>query len=378
MVGQFALGLAITAPLVMLCNLSLRHVQATDTRKEFSFGNYLSLRLYSTLLFLALLIVILFFSRYPYSTAAIVAGIGLAKALESISDLFFGLMQQQERMDLIARSMIFKGPLSLFMIGTGLFYTGDIRWGVLGLIVSHALLLVFYDIPNGVLLVGGGGRMHWKTIRPMGSPILLGKIAWLALPLSAAQMLISLNANVPRYFVEKFSGEYLLGIFAAQASLLLAGNQIVNALGQSCIPRLSYYYASNQRFAYKRLLVQLCGVGLALGLLGWIAAILMGRFFLTVLFSADYSNHVEVLQWIMLGSAASFVGSFLGYGITATRQFSSFLIPYLALLVFIISVSWLLIPRWGIVGAAWVQGLSGIGYCLVPLFIFATIRRKNT
>src|ERR1043166_3883519 len=48
MVGQFALGLAITAPALMFSNLQLRSVLATDASGEYSFGDYLGLRLVMT------------------------------------------------------------------------------------------------------------------------------------------------------------------------------------------------------------------------------------------------------------------------------------------------------------------------------------------
>src|ERR1043165_9211480 len=44
MVGQFALALAVTAPVLMFTNLQLRSVQATDARKDYAFGDYLALR----------------------------------------------------------------------------------------------------------------------------------------------------------------------------------------------------------------------------------------------------------------------------------------------------------------------------------------------
>ena len=37
-IGQFALALAITAPVLMLTNMWLRAVQATDTSSEFEFA----------------------------------------------------------------------------------------------------------------------------------------------------------------------------------------------------------------------------------------------------------------------------------------------------------------------------------------------------
>src|SRR3954469_7592651 len=49
-VGQFALGLAVTAPILMFSNLQLRAIQATDARREYRFGHYLALRLATTAL----------------------------------------------------------------------------------------------------------------------------------------------------------------------------------------------------------------------------------------------------------------------------------------------------------------------------------------
>lgn len=39
-VGQFALALAITTPIVFFFNLQLRIVQATDARSEYAFSDY--------------------------------------------------------------------------------------------------------------------------------------------------------------------------------------------------------------------------------------------------------------------------------------------------------------------------------------------------
>src|SRR5467141_2714208 len=41
-VGQFALGLALTAPIMLFANLQLSALQATDARREFRFGHYLA------------------------------------------------------------------------------------------------------------------------------------------------------------------------------------------------------------------------------------------------------------------------------------------------------------------------------------------------
>lgn len=47
-VGQFSLGLAITAPIMLFASLQLRAVQATDARLQFQFRDYAGLRILNT------------------------------------------------------------------------------------------------------------------------------------------------------------------------------------------------------------------------------------------------------------------------------------------------------------------------------------------
>src|SRR5947209_3750081 len=42
-VGQFALGFAVAAPVVLLANLQLSALQATDATRAYRFGHYLAL-----------------------------------------------------------------------------------------------------------------------------------------------------------------------------------------------------------------------------------------------------------------------------------------------------------------------------------------------
>ncbi|MEO1184920.1 MAG: lipopolysaccharide biosynthesis protein, partial [Cyanobacteria bacterium J06636_27] len=78
MVGQFTLGLAITAPVIMFTNLHLRSVQATDAKQQFLFNDYLGLRLLSTGLALLIIAAITFISGYEKETLLVILLIGVA------------------------------------------------------------------------------------------------------------------------------------------------------------------------------------------------------------------------------------------------------------------------------------------------------------
>ena len=92
--GQYIIALAISAPVFMFAGLDLRTLQATDNNGEGRFIEYLSLRLMSGSIALALVPAIAIAWGYRADTLAVIAGVGLGRFFLLISDTFNGLMQK--------------------------------------------------------------------------------------------------------------------------------------------------------------------------------------------------------------------------------------------------------------------------------------------
>ncbi|HAZ49443.1 MAG TPA: polysaccharide biosynthesis protein [Cyanobacteria bacterium UBA11369] len=404
-VGQFTLGLAVTAPIVMLTNLQLRSVQATDAKHQYLFGDYLGLRLIGTGLALLLIGGITLNAGYRWETSLVVFTIGLAKGFESISDVFYGLIQQHERMDRIAISMMIKGPLSLVLLGAGLYFTGSVLWGTVGLVIAWAFVLFAYDIRSGSLLLGreassllpptlkrgatqtktacavygSKGGMQSKipnSLYPRWHLKTLNKLVWLSLPLGLVMMLIALNGNIPQYFIEHYWGEGELGVFAAIAYLMVAGNMVVNALGQSASPRLAKYYAAGNRSAFRSLLVKLVVIGAILGGAAILVALVAGREILTLLYRPEYAQQKDLFVWLMVAAGIGYISSFLGYGMTAARYFR-IQIPLFAAATGTAAIACLwLIPIMGSLGAAIALILAAIVQAIFSLGVIVYALHK--
>lgn len=361
MVGQFALGLAITAPVILFANLQLLAVQATDARDQYHFADYLTLRLVTTLLALMVISGIVYVAGYRRETALVILLVGLAKAFEAVSDVFYGLFLRHERMERMAVSMIIKGLLSLAALSLGVYLTGSVVWGVVGMGFAWALVLFGYDIKSGAWVLNrfpqstagaetergpaSGLRLRWAPDR-------LVSLAWLALPLGFVMMLISIKASIPRYFVENYMGEGELGIFAAMAYIIVAGTTVVNALGRSTSPRLARYYAEGDVARFRWLLIRAAGIGVLLGVVGVLAALVAGREILTILYTPEYAENTDVFLWLMVAAGLEYVASFLGYGMTAAR-YLRVQAPLFALAACSVALAcWWLVPAAGLRGAA--------------------------
>jgi O-antigen/teichoic acid export membrane protein len=181
-------------------------------------------------------------------------------------------------------------------------------------------------------------------------------------------VLISLNTNIPRYFVEHYLGEAALGYFAALAYVMLAGQTVMGALGQSAIPRLARYYQSN-RAAFKRLLAKMLLVAAAVGAAGILVAVLWGCPLLTLLYRRDYAQHADVFVWVMIAAAISYLLSVFGYALTSQRILRSQVPLVGAMAVVSTVVCFFAVPAFGIVGAAVALVASNLVGALIGAFL---------
>ncbi|NHC34193.1 oligosaccharide flippase family protein [Scytonema millei] len=381
MVGEFTLGLAVTAPVIMLTNLQLRTIQATDVKQQYIFADYLALRLIATGLGLLIIGGIILVAKYSWEMSLVIIVIGLARAADSISDVFYGLFQQQERMDRIAVSMMIKGLLSPLFLGLGVYLTRTVLWGAVGLAIAWTVVLLCYDIRSGALLLNTHSREPQNEVfekrnlatrlRPHWHLKTLRTLALFSLPLGFVMMLITLSTNIPRYFIEYYLGERELGIFAAISYLMVATAMVVNALGQSASPRLAKYYAAENGTAFRSLLLKLVGIGILLGGTGVLVASVAGRELITLMYRPEYAEQSELLVWLMVATAIADTASFLGYGMSAARYFNIQL-PLFTLVTGTSAIAcfWL-IPAYGLLGAAIAAIISAIvqmGFSLGVIF----------
>jgi O-antigen/teichoic acid export membrane protein len=387
LVGEFALALAITAPIVLGAGLSLRSIQATDAAAEYPFGDYLLVRLLTTAAAGAVIAGIAWFSDYGWHKAAIILVVGLAKAFESISDIFYGLLQQHERMDRIALSMMIKGPLSLMALGAAIYLSGDLLLGVCGLAAAWFLLLIVYDVRNGASVLKAASNSE-RTSAKFGPALARQlKLGWrpralvtltlLALPVGIVMALVSFNSNIPRYFIEHDLGAWDLGIFAAVADPLAAGTVVVNALGQSTVPRLAQYYAGRDYRAYSSLMRKLLGLGLAIGIGGVLLIWLAGRPILLLIYRPEYADSVGLFLWLGVGAGISYFASLLGYAMTAARYLRAQLPVFLVTTLVTVAGCAILIPRYRLTGAAIAMMLAAISQAIGSAAVIAHALRSQ-
>jgi len=348
-VGRFSLGSAIATPLIMFSGLQLRAVFVTDAEDKYSFRDILGIRLLLMPLTVAVVAVI-GLAAYSRPQALAITIFACARSIESVSDIFYGLFQKNERMDLMARSLLIKGPAALVLFGMVFAVTRNLVGALVGMAVAWAIPLFLFDIPWGRKLAAG---TDLDSIRPRWSWSAFKEIIWLALPLGLVMLLLQLRNTIPRTVLEAHFGEAQLGIFSALSYIVIAGSTIALALSQSSIARLSRYYAAGDGPRFRSTVGKLVLLGGVLCVGGVLVAALFGRPLLDLIYTAEFAEHADLFIVIMAGGGLVYIGNLLGAPATAMRAFRSQMVIMLINAALLLGLALWLIPEYGMMGAAW-------------------------
>lgn len=348
--GQFALALATTAPVMLLAGLELRLVQSADSDQKFAFAEYLALRLLGIGVALSLIAAIGLFCGFNQVESSILIAVGFSKAVEATADVFYGQFQQRERMDLIARSMILRSIISLCVFGTVIYFTSSLTAGIYGQLIAWVVVLILFDVPS----ISQFLPSTWSgVLRSRMTASHLWQLAILATPAGLRTMLLSFESNIPYYVLRYFSDERSIGVFAAMAYSLVIVQTFARSLNQPAVPRFSILFSRRDQAAFAKLLWQLCGMGLIIGLMGLAATLVIGKLFLTMAYGTEFADDSSILVILMSACAVRMITLPVAAAMAGTSQFVwLFRIQSLAVAVMGIAAV-ILVPSLGLRGAAY-------------------------
>jgi O-antigen/teichoic acid export membrane protein len=364
--GQYSLAFSAVTPIFVASAMHLRAVYVSDvkghSRDKVHFATYLTLRLATNLVALIVVALLAVLGAIPVDLFPLAFLLGCNQAVSLISDMYQGVMQKRERMDLLSISNVIQGGGTLVAAVAVALLTHSVILVVLGMLIARSLVLFLYQMPQAravqkeVSLARPVPLVTRAALLQAMSVSRLWPLARTALPLSVVALLINLHLHVPRYFLAGL-GEDAVGYFAAIASLAAMPDLVITALGQSAVRQLAIRYTSDRK-AYLVLVARLLAIGAVLGLIGVAVAMILGRPVLALLFRPEYASLADVLIWLMVARMALNVQSFLGYAMTAARWFKMQVWTYGLMLFSLFVAAWFLVPRWGSLGAAWATLVS--------------------
>ena len=89
-------------------------------------------------------------------------------------------------------------------------------------------------------------------------------------------------------------------------------------------------------------------------------AALIGPWFLGWIYRPAYAAYASLLLWVMAAAIGTYTAGALGYVVTSPRSFAPQAPLHAAVAVSAGISAWLLVPRWGLPGAALALGIASV------------------
>jgi len=381
-VGLFTLALSISAPIIMFFNLRMHLVLTSDTKQDNQFVDYFTLRLLTTIVSF---ICIIGLGLWAHNDAKfIIIFIGLAKSFEAISDVCYALIRKHEYTKYIAVSQISTGLFMLACFATTIYFTGSLASACTSIALSRLLVLIFYDIPIAIKTLSTSHPIknfyeNFCSLRKKGL-VQLKRLIIMGVPLGAVAGLNSLNTNIPKYFVSKLLGNTMLGYFTPMTYIFNMSLVIVGLLLTTTIPRLAHYYSNHEHQKLHRLISHLILLVFSAGVLGTLVSYFFGTQIISLLFGPLYSHYAYVLTYLMLAATFNYIAIIFIYLLTAIRALNSQVILFLVAVAITTVLSDLFITHYQLVGAAFVEIITGSWLMLgfSSIFIYKTRQHRHS
>ncbi len=366
-VGQYGLALALTTPVQIFFNLSLRTVYVTYRGEEHSFGTFWRLRLLSLIPAALLIVALALIFGDDGQAQLVVLLVAIAKMAEASSDMLYALPQRVNQMDKVGKSMMVRAIVSTALFGLLYWVSQDIVLSLAFYAAGWVGVLVFFD---RLVMAAPYRDKQAEKCGLSGSALL--SLAKHAMPIGLASFATAIAINVPRLMLEQSAGTTELGIFAALTYFILLGSMVVNVLGQAVRSPLATAYEQANGKRFWAIIGAGSGIAISMGLAFWFGTMFIGEWVLRLVYGPEFASHFELFCTIGFISMPVFLGTFLGFCLPSAGSYQLCLYAALFSLLVSLGASLALVPEYGSEGAAWAYGWFG---CATSLQMLLLIRQ---
>lgn len=343
--GKISFALAIITYFSLITNLGLpllgtREIARDKKKINEYLGNILTMRLCLAFLSFGLLLLVTYFLNKPLEIKYLIIlyGLGLIPSALLLDWVFQGL----EKMEYIGLGRILSGIIYAVLVFY--FIKGQKQLLLIPCIVVISNLLVtgflfFIFIKNFGKLKLKFNIIFWKNL------------VHLVLPLGISIIMIQIIHNIDMVMLGFMRTDIEVGYYSAAYKIILVLISIGAFYFDAIFPILSNYYKTSLDLLKKlqsytaKLMVS---IAIPLGIGGTILA----RPIMNLLYGPKYSEGIIVFQILIWVMALIYINSIYARGMWACNKQKEFLKIVIAQAVVNILLNFILIPKFGIIGAA--------------------------
>lgn len=278
----------------VIAGYGMRSFQASDISHIFSNAQYLGSRYLTAFIGGSLCVLFTFINRYSAEQSLAIFLFLLYKLLEAIADVLYGFLQAEGKLKYAGYSLCIKGVAGVTVFSVPLLLTENLNFALCLFLLSGFFALLLYDIPSVLRFKQASlsiGVQDFKGI---------SKLLMECFPMFVVSVSPMILQAIPKLTLERVASTEQLGIYSSVAAPTVIINTLVSSIIIPFLPLFSHYIKEHDLISLRKLLLRSLGMTYLLGIVGMVAALVLGKFFLGIVFGESIIPYAPLLTYIIL------------------------------------------------------------------------------
>ncbi len=362
--GIFSLAFGTAQLLNSVGGFAVRALQSTDITKKYPFSIYLAMRYLSCALMLVCGAAYAVYSWDTPQKAAAIILLCIYKAIDAYADVFQGLFQLNERIDLSGKELAFRVALSTLSFACVIILTGNLVAACASMVIVSLIWVLYYDLPIGKDFESLKAHFNFNAIL---------KLTVECLPLFVGAFMLNYIVNAPKYAIDDFMNEEAQNTFGFLIMPAFVINLFSLFFFRPLLTKMARAWNGKSFSEFNKINIKCIAWVLILTAGGCVGAYLLGIPILNVFSGQNLYSYRMHLVIVMLGGGANALVTFLYYALACMRKQYAVFIGYTIGFVASLILSKLLVKSSGVLGGCIAYAASTALIVFVMLLIYVII-----
>ncbi len=341
--GIFSLAFSTSQMMYTICVFEMRNIQATDAKREFSFGHISMFRIISIVAMWAFFAIFVWIRGFDKETVFVMIAITLYMTAASMSDLFQGNLHRNGYLSIAGRSLACQVAIMAVVFSIALIFTKSLLFAAATMPIVVIVWIFAHDVPF---------NNNFNKFRPRFQFNALLKMFLCALPLFLSSFLHQYIFNSPKYAIE----DALSKSDQAHYGYLVMPVFVINLLSifvfRPQLISLSSDWVTGKLTSFKKTVVRLYAWVGIVTLVALIGGYLLGIPVLELFYNADLANKKPVFMVLLIAGGFSAASTLTLTLFTTMRKQKLCLIAYAVTMIFALVIPNIMVEQLGLMGAA--------------------------
>ena len=299
--GLLQLAISVTNIFFAISCYNMRTYQISDTKNEYSYGDYIGMRIVTAVIAVLLCVVYVIVLGYSAKNIVCIMLYMVFKLNETFSDVLHAINQKNYRMDYICISYCMRGVSSVIAFAAAILLFNDVLIAIAVMGAVCILEVWIYDVRV---------TRQFGSIKPIFNKKIITKLLVVCMPAVVSSTAFTAITSIPRQTLEAMRSEEALGYYGTIATPLLVVQILATSIFNPMLTELAEFYNQGDVASFTKRIVKNLGLLICISASVCVGVALLGNFAVGIVFGKKFVPYTYLMYGI-IGCTTMYVISWL-------------------------------------------------------------------